>query len=197
MGFRLTPNGKMPGKDKLEAIVATPPPANIHLVCQLLGLCNFFRTHICNFSILSGPLNKLTCKDCLWQGGPLPPDALKAYKELKHLLVSEPFMDYPRPYSLIVNEAKGSNVNNSGLWAILTQAGEPGKKRVIAYTSRALVNHEKYYTPFLLKILPDTRAMDYFDTYLKGRKFKLFNDHKPLQKLSTGQTRLFTDCKNK
>jgi hypothetical protein len=68
LGFRLTPNGILPGKDKLQAVAATPPPAYVHQVRQFLGLCNFFRTHICNFSILSGPLNKLTCKDCRGKG---------------------------------------------------------------------------------------------------------------------------------
>ncbi len=124
LGFRLTPNGILPGKDKLQAVAATPPPANVHQVRQFLGLCNFFRTHIRNFSILSGPLNKLTRKDCPWQGGELPPDALKAYKELKHLLVSEPIVDYPRkdrPYSLIVDAATGNDVNDGGLGAILTK----------------------------------------------------------------------------
>jgi hypothetical protein len=101
-------------------------------------LCNFFRTHIRNFSILSGPLNKLTRKDCPCQGGELPPDALKAYKELKHLLLSEPIVDYPRkdrPYSLIVYAATGNDVNDGGLGAILTQTDEQGKERVIAYDS--------------------------------------------------------------
>ncbi len=82
----------------------------MHQVRQFLGLCNFFRTHIFNFLLLSGPLNKLTRKDCPWQGGELSPDALKAYKEHKHLLVFEPIVDYPRkdrPYSLIVDAATG------------------------------------------------------------------------------------------
>jgi hypothetical protein len=34
-------------------------------------------------------------------------------------------------------------------------------------------------------------AMDYFDTYLKGRKFKLFTDQKPLEKLSTIHSKMF------
>jgi len=62
--------------------------------------------------LLSGPLNKLTGKDCPWQGGQLPPEALKAYKELKHLLVSEPIVDYPCKnwtYSLIVDAATGND----------------------------------------------------------------------------------------
>jgi hypothetical protein len=172
----------------LQAVAATPPPANVHKVRQFLGFCNFFRTHIRNFSLLSGPLNKWTRKDCPWQGGELPPDALKAYKELKHLLISEPIVDYPRkdrPYPLIVDAATGSDNNDRGLGAILTQTDENGKVRVIAYASRALIKHEKNYTPFLLEMLAASWAMDYFDTYLKGRKFKLFTDHKPLEKLST------------
>jgi len=82
LGFRLTPNGILPGKDKLQAVAATPPPANVHQVRQFLGSCNIFRTHICNFSLLSGPLSKLTRKDCPWQEGQLPTEAFKAYKEL-------------------------------------------------------------------------------------------------------------------
>jgi len=84
----------------------------------------------------------------------LPPEALKAYKELKHLLVSEPILDYSRknrPYSLIVDAATGNDVNDGGLGANLTQTDEKGKERVIAYASRALVNHEKNYTPFFWK----------------------------------------------
>ena len=88
LGFWLMLNGIRLGKDKLQVVAATPPLANVHQVRQFLGLCNFFRTHICNFSLLSGPLNKLTCKDCPWQGGELPPDVLKAYKELKHLYLN-------------------------------------------------------------------------------------------------------------
>ena len=71
-------------------------------------------------SLLSGPLNKLTQKDCPWQGGELPPDAFTLYKELKHLLISEPIVDYPRkdrPYSLIVDAATGSDNNDRGLGA--------------------------------------------------------------------------------
>jgi len=114
--------------------------------------------------LLSGPLNKLTRKDCPWQGGELPPDAFKAYKELKHILVSEPIVDYPcknRRYSLIVDAATGSDNNDGGLGAILTQTDENGKERVIAYASRALIKHEKNYTPFLLEMLAASWAMDY------------------------------------
>ncbi len=54
----------------------------------------------------------------------MPPDALKAYKELKHLyLISKPIVDYPRkdqPYSLIVNAATRNDVNDGGLGAFLT-----------------------------------------------------------------------------
>jgi len=90
-----------------------------------------------------------------------------------------------------VDAATGNGVNDGGLGAILTQTDEKGKERVIAYASRALIKHEKNYTPFLLEMLAASWAMDYFDTYLKGRKFKLFTDHKPLEKLSTIHSKIF------
>jgi hypothetical protein len=46
LGFRLTESGIKPGSDKLKAVAAAKPPANVHEIRQFLGLCNFFRTHV-------------------------------------------------------------------------------------------------------------------------------------------------------
>jgi hypothetical protein len=73
LGFRLTPEGILPGSDKLAAVKNARPPINVHQIRQFLGLANFFRTHIRNFSSISAPLNILTRKDTRWRGGKLPP----------------------------------------------------------------------------------------------------------------------------
>ncbi len=95
LGFRLTEEGIKPGIDKLKAVKNAPPPSNVHEVHQFLGLCNFFRGHVCNFAQLTSPLTTLTKKDCSWKGGQLPPDALTAFLELQSYLCSEPIIDYP------------------------------------------------------------------------------------------------------
>ncbi len=95
-GFRLTEQGILPGTDKLKAVKNTPPPANVHEVRQFLGLCNFFRCHVRNFTQLTSLLTALTKKKCSWKGGVLPPDALTAFKELQTYLCSEPVVNYPR-----------------------------------------------------------------------------------------------------
>ena len=188
LGFRLTPNGILPGIDKLQAVRESTPPTNVHQVRSFLGLCNFFRSHVKNFSRIATPLNQLTRKDCAWRGGKLNEDALKAFNELKSSLCSEPVVAYPRkdrPYSLIVDAATGNGTSEGGVGAILCQQDAKEKYCVIAYASRALIKHEKNYTPFLLEMMAAVWAMEHFDTYLRGRKFTLFTDHRPLEKLAT------------
>ena len=192
LGFRLTPQGILPGTDKLAAVKNATPPINVHQVRQFLGLANFFRTHIRNFSFISSPLNLLTRKDTPWRGGPLPPPALQAFNELKTALCSEPVVNYPRkdrPYALLVDAASGNDKNEGGLGAVLCQADPQGQLHVIAYASRSLSKHEKNYTPFLLEMTACTWGIDHFSVYLKGRKFTLYTDHKPLEKLSTVHTK--------
>lgn len=41
----------------------------------------------------------------------------------------------------------------------------------------------KNYSPFLLESAPAVWGMDVFNKYLKGKKFILFTDHKPLEKM--------------
>ena len=188
LGFRLTPKGILPGTDKLQAVRDAQPPKNVHQVRQFLGLCNFFRAHVRNFSKIAIPLNQLTRKDCAWRGGKLNEEALRAFNELKTALCSEPVIAYPRkdrPYALIVDAATGNGTSEGGIGAILCQQDESKNYCVIAYASRALVKHEKNYTPFLLEMMAAVWAMEHFDNYLRGRKFTLYTDHRPLEKLAT------------
>ena len=93
-----------------------------------------------NFAQISAPLIALTHKDNKWKAGPLPADALKAFKEMQTILVSEPVMAYPRrncPYALITNASLGDSDQKKpgGLGAILTQIDKNGEHQVIPYAS--------------------------------------------------------------
>ena len=64
-----------------------------------------------------------------------------------------------------------------------------GEAHVVAYASRALKKAEMNYTPFLAEMMCAVWAMNHFGFQLRGRKFKLFSDHKPLEKLGKTQTK--------
>jgi transposase InsO family protein len=186
LGFRLTEDGIVPGTDKLKAVKEAQPPSSVKQVRQFLGLCNFFRGHIQHFAQLTAPLTNLTKKDSGWKHGALPEDALRAFRQLQSLLCSEPVLSYPRrgrTYALITDASFGDEKIPGGLGAILTQVDEKGLFHVISYASRKLQKYEKNYTPFLLEMQAAIFGMETFDVYLRGRKFLLFTDHKPLEKL--------------
>jgi hypothetical protein len=69
------------------------------------------------------------------------------------------------------------------------QVKKNGEHCVIAYASRKLQKHECNYTPFLLEMQAAIWGMEYFSTYLRGRKFTLYTDHRPLEKLGKVHTK--------
>jgi hypothetical protein len=153
----------LPGKDKLQAVREMQPPSSVTEVRQFLGLCNYFRTHVRNFSALAGPLNFLTSKKAGWRGGPLPPDAKASFHALKDALISEPVVAYPRSdrqFHLYVDAATGGANNSGGFGAILGQLNNDKQLQVVAYASRSLKDHEKNYTPYLAELNAAAWAID-------------------------------------
>jgi hypothetical protein len=63
LGYRLTPEGILPGADKLKAVRDSKPPSTIQEIRQYMGLCNLFWSHARNFATISAPLNRLTSKE--------------------------------------------------------------------------------------------------------------------------------------
>jgi hypothetical protein len=186
LGFTLMWEGIKLGKNKLKAIEMAKIPADVKTIRSFVGLCNFFRTHIKNFATGAAPLFKLTRKDSSYKGGPLPEEAKAAFITLRKQLISEPVMAFPRldrQYALITDAATGTAETPGGLGAILTQKDKDGKFYAISFASRQLKDHEKNYSPFLLEAAAAVWGMDHFNEYLKGKKFILYTDHKPLEKL--------------
>jgi hypothetical protein len=161
LGFTLTLEGIKPGKNKLRAIQTAKPPNDVKMIRSFVGLCNFFRTHIKDFAVIAAPLFRLTRKDSVYKGGPLPEPAMKAFINLRKQLISEPVMAFPRTdrqYALITDAATGTAATPGGLGAILTQVDSDGKFYAISFASRQLKDHKKITRHSFWKLPPQSGA---------------------------------------
>jgi hypothetical protein len=187
LGFTLTPNGILPGKDKIKALADFETPQNLKEVRAFVGLCNFFRNHIKDFAMISTPLTRLTCKDSGYSGGPLPEDATRSFHLLKNLLTSEPCLAFPREdrsYALVTEAYMPNGPAKGGIGAALCQFDDQGRCYVLSYSSRQLLTHETNYPPDLIELLAACEAMEHFDQVLRGRQFVLFMDQRTPSELS-------------
>ena len=175
LGFLLTPEGILPGRDKAKALADFPVPTSVRQVKEFVGLANFFRHSVPNFSTLSQPLTFLTSNSSSWREGlPFPEKALSAFRALQQALISPPVLAYPDPskqYHLMVDAALGSEHVPGGLGACLVQFDENDVPRAVGFASRRLKTYEKNYTAYLLELQAACFGISHFDTYLRGKKF--------------------------
>ena len=157
MGFLLTPRGILPGKDKSDAIRSFQPPRTIKQVREFVGICNYFRASVPNFSKISFPLTQLTSNNSRWAKGEMPPRSMTAFRELKAALHNPPVLAYPDPdlkYHLIVELYQESAGTPGGLGASLVQINDEGIPHTLGFASRGLSKHiwEKC-KPFALELI--------------------------------------------
>ena len=192
LGYTVAAGGVSPSVDKLKAIRESKAPTSVKQIREFVGLTNYFRFLVPNFSRMATTLTALTKKDSKWEGGELPAAAAAAFDRLKKCLCEPPVVGYPqrdRTFILHTDGASGDAENPGGLGAVLSQEQGNGEERVIAYASRALKEHEKNYSAYLLEMAAAVFGIEHFDVYLKGKKFILYTDHRPLEKLSAVHTK--------
>lgn len=136
LGHVISDQGVSPNPDKLTAVEQFPTPKSRKNVQQFLGLCNYYRKFIPNFSTISKPLTILLKKDTPfhWKN-----NQVEAFQCLKDKLTNAPVLAFPNFDEPFIVAADASDV---GIAGVLSQ-GPIGQDRPIAYASRTLDETER------------------------------------------------------
>ncbi|GFW45315.1 transposon Tf2-8 polyprotein [Trichonephila clavipes] len=123
---------------------------------------------------IANPLNNLTRKNVrfLWSK-----DCQVAFEQIKKEICSPKILVHYDP-SLPLTLA--SDASPVGIGCVLSHVYPDGSERPIAFASRTLSGSEKKYSQIDKEALSIVWAVRKFYLYLKGRRFTLITDHKPL-----------------
>ena len=175
-GHEVSVDGVSPQKSGIEAITNMPHPTSATGVRSVLGIINFCKQHIKDYSTITAPLQFVTKKRQLFFSGP---EQQRAFDTLKDQLINAEVMAFYNPDAetrLIVDASL------VGLGTILSQKQDDGGWRPISYGPHALNNVQQRYGQTEHEALALTFFCQHFHHYLYDREFTMVTDHTPLLK---------------
>ena len=89
LGVVIGPNGIEMEEGKVDGVLSWPEPKNVKDIRKFLGLANYYRRFIKDFTQVARPINMLTRKDVKWQWGV---EQQKAFDELKRVFTIKPVL---------------------------------------------------------------------------------------------------------
>ncbi len=178
LGHRILPNGIMAHWAKVVAILEMPNPTNVHTLRSFIGLCNYYRIYVQDFSTIAHPLYALLKNDVAWTWSE---EAQEAFNTLKEKFSKFPIMRRPDFSKVFILHTDWSAL---GIGAIFGQLDEEGKEYVIAYASRSN-KAESNYSSYEGECFVVVWAVIHFRPYLYGTNFILYTDHQPIKWLMT------------
>ena len=165
--------------DKIENALR---PKTKKALRSFVGLTNYYRKHIPNFSQIAVPLTDLTkkSKPNVIQWGD---EQEAAFMKLKTMLISKPILQMPDWKRSFLVQVDASDM---GLGAVLLQEHD-GDLLPVAFASRKLLPREVAYSIVEKECLAVVWAIQKFKMYLYGREFKLQTDHQALVSMNRGK----------
>ncbi|KAJ9516688.1 hypothetical protein QJQ45_015121 [Haematococcus lacustris] len=176
---------------KLKAVAEWPEPQSLKDLQAFLGLANFFRRFIRDFSSVAAPLTDLTRQDEKAPKGVQHDARVRrafvedarvrdAFHALKAALSSAPVLalpDFTKPFTV------WTDASLLGTGGVLMQDG-----RVVAFTSKKLTPAQVRYTTGEQELLAIVRALQEWRCYLDGAAgVTIVTDHNPLVYLASQQ----------
>ncbi|KAJ9520936.1 hypothetical protein QJQ45_014130 [Haematococcus lacustris] len=175
LGHIITSTGIACDPSKLAAINSWPVPTTVHDVRSFLGLANYYRRFVNNFSSIAAPLTALTQADGHDKQGKVTWTSTQqsAFDALKQALTSAPILIAPDPTQPYTLRCDASGI---GIGAVLSQGTGPAE-RVVAYHSRKLLPAERNYPTHEQELLSLVEALKVWRHYLLGAHFTLLTDN--------------------
>ncbi|GKD04024.1 putative reverse transcriptase domain-containing protein, partial [Tanacetum coccineum] len=155
---------------KVESVKNWKTPESPTEIRSFLGLVDYYRMFIENFSKIAKPLTLLTQKNKTYVWGDKQDESFQILMEklCNTLVLALP--DGPDDFVVYCDASK------QGFGCVLMQRG-----KVIAYATRQLKIHENNYTTHDLELVTVVFALKNWRHYLYGMKSVIYTDNKSLQ----------------
>jgi hypothetical protein len=140
----------------------------------LIGLAEYYRQFIPNFSKIAKPMTQLLEKEAKFKWSP---QCEETFLTLKKLLTTAPVLAQPnieKPFDVYCD------ASGMGIRGVLMQDGH-----AIAYASRQLRRYEEHYPIHDLELLAVIHTLKVWSHYLLGNLVHIYTDHKSLKYIFT------------
>ena len=179
LGHVVAPDGIKPNPTLVRAIVDFPQPDNLKALQSFLGMTNFYRRFIKDYSWRALPLTNslrgaLDSRPIFWNG-----DMVRAFEDLKKALISAPCLRIPDPDDDFEVTTDASE-DAKAVGCVLTQNGHP-----VAFDSKKLDIHQVNYTTHDKEMCAIMHVLTIWRPFLLGKPFKVYTDHRSLTHLKT------------
>ncbi|GBG71138.1 hypothetical protein CBR_g8440 [Chara braunii] len=178
LGHVLDGDGIKPEDSKIAVIRDWPTPRTLTKLRSFLGLANYYRKFVRNFSTIAAPLRRLLKKEAIWQWDK---DCTSALKKLKCALIEYPVLkvaDLSLPF-IVTTDA-----SHYGIGAVLQQDDSNGY-RPVEFMSARMPCEKVATSTYERELYALRQALDHWKHYLLGRHFKVYSDHETLRWLKT------------
>jgi hypothetical protein len=157
--------------DKVQEVMNWRPPTTVRQIQSFLGLLDYYRRFIPDFSRIAKPMTELLKKGAKFDWGQKCEDTLRQHLTTAPVLAQP---DNNKPFDVYCD------ASGTGLGFVLMQDNQ-----VIAYTSRALWPHEQNYPTHDLELAVVVHALKMWRHYLMGTHSNIYTDHKSLKYIFT------------
>ena len=184
-GYMLSRAGMQPSTSKVSALKNAKQPEWCNDVRSLLGMINYLKRSIPDFSTLSNPLRQLTKKDTIFSW---TEECDKSFTKLTSILSEHTCNSFFYNENETFFYCDASPVCVSSI-LLQSSTKEHTNPNIIAYTSGSLSlsSTEEIYKQIERECLGLVHACERSHIYLFSRQFTVYTDHEALVQLNNNQ----------
>jgi len=174
LGFTIDKNGKRPMSDKIHKALDFATPKNKKQLMQFIGLANYYRDHIDQFSIIASPMTDLLQKDRKFEWSD---ECQNRFEQMKEALSSAPVLrasDHKKPFYI------HCDASDVGGGASLEQLDEDNKAYAVQFWSKKFNETERNYDTIKKETFIAKEALKHFRPHIHGAEVHLYTDNQPL-----------------
>jgi hypothetical protein len=165
-------------QEKVEAVLNWKYPSSHVEVQSFLGIANYYRRFIRDYSRVARPLTELTMgevKNWKWSA-----EAKQAFDELKSRFTSAPILAHFNPQKPVIIE---SDTSDCALRAVLSQRYHENRMHPVTFHSRKFTHAEINYEIHDKELLAIVDAFKHWRRYCEGalHQVQVFSDYQNLE----------------